>query len=247
MIEQRLRRLRKKIRANRKYVIEKLVHDHSANICVVCGSKNDLTKEHVIPRWSYEGNPEKFFVTNVNGLSQKYNQAVVPACSDCNSQILGALENYLETRFRHTDFGETVLDHDDLEKTILWLELIDYKFHILNLRRKLRKTKNGHYIPYLADMPISIMQDLETSPQKILSRLRSALVKLIIKSKAKSISSLVVFRTKNKDFHFFHSTNQFIFIELASHQVAFFYFLNHHFESNEKAHVAAMEIIEKVY
>lgn len=239
--------LRKKIRRNSKYVIDTLIKDHSANICVLCGSNKGLTKEHVIPKWAFENNPKKYFVTDVNGLNQEYGKTTVPACSECNSYILGTLERYLEIRFRQTNLEKSSFDYDDLEKIILWLEFIDYKFQVLNLRRKLKKPRSGEYIPFLADIPVGIMQKLDISPHKVFSTLRNALRNLSIKSKVKSINSLVVFKTKNETFHFLHNTNEFIFVELASYRIAFFYFINRDFESNEEAHVAAQEIMSKVY
>jgi hypothetical protein len=247
MLEQRLVMLRKKIRHNSKCVIDMLIKDHSANICVICGSKKGLTKEHVIPKWTFENNPKKYFVTDVNGLNQEYSKTTVPACSECNSYILGALERYIEIKFRQTNLEKSSFDYADLEKIILWLEFIDYKFQVLNLRRKLKKPRDGQYIPFLADIPVGIIQNVAVSPFKVFSTLRNALKKLSIKSKVNAINSLVVFKTKNGNFHFFHNTNEFIFVELASYRIAFFYFINRNFESNEEAHVAAREIMSKVY
>jgi hypothetical protein len=245
MVNQRLITLRKKIRSNGKNVIDTLIRDHLANICIFCGSTEALTKEHVIPRWAFNNNPIKNFVTSLNGLSQKYSKTTVPACSECNSLLLGSLESYLENIFSQIDLGEEHFDNNTLEKIVLWLELIDYKFQVLDLRRKLKKPKNSQYIPYLTDIPISIMTS--DSPYKAFSNLRNALKKLRIKSKSNNIYSLVVYKTTNESFHFFHKANEFIFIELPLHEVAFFYFLNKRFESIEESSHSAMNIIKKAY
>lgn len=79
------------------------------------------------------------------------------------------------------------------------------------------------------------------------SNLRGSLKKLSVKSKSTRINSLVVFSTTNPDFHFFHSTNNFIFIELAEFEVAFFYFIKRTFDNPEAAHSAVKEIIRKEY
>jgi hypothetical protein len=247
MIEQRLIMLRKKIRRNGKRIVDTLIDNHAANICIICGSNKGLTKEHVIPKWTFENNPKKYFVTDVNGLRQEYIKTTLPACSECNSYVLGVLERHLELKFRQANLNQNSFDYDDLEKIILWLELIDYKFQILNLKRKFKKPSEGQFIPFLADMPVSIMQDIDLSPYKIFSTLRSALKKLSVKSKATAINSLVVFKTKNESFYFFHKTNEFIFIELASYRVAFFYFFNQRFKSEYEAYAAAWKIISEVY
>lgn len=219
MIEQRLITLRNKVRPNGKHVIDTLLSDHLANICVICGSSENLTKEHVIPKWVFENNPKSYFSTEINGINQEYSKTTIPTCSECNSHILGALERYVEITLRRSDID---FDSSVTEKIILWLEFIDYKFQVLNLRRKLKKPKNSKFIPFLADMPISIMQKMDVSPHKVFSNLRNALKKLSIKSKVNRVNSLVVYTTTNKSYHFFHKTNEFIFIELPKHQIAFF-------------------------
>ena len=136
----------------------------------------------------------------------------------------------------------------ELQKIIIWLELIDYKFQILNLRRKFRRLKDGDYIPYLANLPIAIMQDnASIPPSKVFSNVRNALKRLSIKSKESKINSLVVFKTSNESFHFFHKMNEFIFIELPDQNLALFYFYQQEFEQPKEAFDKAMEIIKKLY
>ncbi|MER5126922.1 hypothetical protein [Serratia marcescens] len=62
--------------------------------CILCGKlHNKLSKEHIVPRWL-----QKYFNLNnqklrlSNGTSIRYNQAVVPACHTCNSEIFSSLE-----------------------------------------------------------------------------------------------------------------------------------------------------------
>lgn len=247
MIEQRLIILRKKIRSRSKVATNGLIKGHNPNICIICGSANSLTKEHVIPKWIFENDSKKFFNTLINEIGQKYSKTTIPACSDCNSHILGALEHYLEILFRENKSHGNSFSNNEIEKIILWFELIDYKFHVLNLRRKFHKPKNGQYIPYLSDLPISIMQNIDTSPSKIHSSLRKSLKRLSVKSKTKKINSLVVFKTTNENFHFFHNTDEFIFVELPKYHIALFYFINQEFKTNQKAYNSAMGIIRKVY
>ena len=54
--------LRKRIRLNGKGIIEHLVRNHfdpenianEDEICSFCGSDNRTTKEHVLPKWTFE-------------------------------------------------------------------------------------------------------------------------------------------------------------------------------------------------
>jgi phosphoenolpyruvate carboxylase len=97
-------------------------------------------------------------------------------------------------------------------------------------------------------MPIAMFQGpMDQSPSKVFSNLRNALRTLTIKSKIQKHNSLCVLRTTNPDFHFFHSTNNYIFIELAQYNVAFFYFYKQEFATAAEATKLAQEIVQKEY
>jgi len=247
MIEDRLKKLRKKVRINSKKVVNSIINDPNTNSCAFCGAINKITKEHVIPKWAFNNNPQKGFISPINGLNQKYSKTTIPACFECNSYILGELEKFIEYEFRKTDDLKEGLKEDVLEKTILWLEIIDYKYQYLDLRRKFKKHKDTNFIRFLSEIPIGIMQDVELSPAKVYTNLRIAFTKLSVKSKAKRINSILIFKTSNKEFHFFHKRNDYIFIELPEYRIAIFYFLSKSFTTNIDAHESAMKIIQKIY
>jgi len=247
-VNTRLVALRKKIRINHKKIIDALIEDHQAILCIFCGSTEELTREHVIPRWVYGHCTKRTFITNTNGSSQTFNKTTLPVCKHCNSHILGFLESHLKHEFDRVDITSSSFTKEITELIILWLETIEYKFQVLDLRRKLNKVKGTEYSPYIGKMPISMFQGpMDTSPFKVFSNLRGSLKTLCVKSKSAKINSLVVFSTTNPDFYFFHSTNNFIFIELADFEVAFFYFIKRTFDSPEAANSAAKEIISKEY
>lgn len=247
MIDQRLIELRQTVRSNSKTIIDTLLNNHKASICILCSSNENLTKEHVIPKWTFGNNQEENFITQINGISQSFSKTTLPACSHCNSYILGALENYLELLFRHKNLSVEYFSDDEKSKIILWLEFINYKFNVLNLRREFKKPKDGAYVPYLADFPISILQRIDESPSKIFSKFRNSLKNLSIKSRKKQLNSLIVFETTNKNFDIFHHTNEYIFIELPQHNVALFYHFNKHFKDVRDASNSAKEILNMYY
>lgn len=247
MIDKRLVELRKRVRSSRKIVIDTMLEDHSANICIVCGATDDLTKEHVVPKWAFDNNQKKFFVTAINGIGQSYSKTTLHACEECNGHLLGSLERHIEQLFRHSDVTQTPLSDSDKQKVILWLELIDYKFQALDLRRKLKKPKDGPYIKFLADYPVGVMQRLDFSPSKVFSMFRNSLKRLEIADKSKRLNSLVVFSTSNENYHFFHQANEYIFVELPQHKIALFYYINKSFIDERSAYESAMNIIKKVY
>ncbi|WP_435237466.1 hypothetical protein ACR30L_07835 [Psychromonas sp. PT13] len=247
-INLKLVQFRKKIRVNQKKVIDTIIGDHSTQSCIFCGETSFLTKEHVIPQWVYNRCTKRTFVTTTNGVSQTYNKTTLPACKDCNSNILGALERHLKHEFEKTDASIQGFSNETLELIILWLQTLEYKFQVLDLRRNLNKVKGADYIPFIGKMPISMFQGSpDTSPAKVFSNLRASLKALSIKSKSKKLNSLCVIYTKNQDFHFFHASNEFIFIELAEYGVAFFFFYNRIFDDNADAIIAAREIVEDHY
>ena len=247
-LNNKLIEFRKKVRVNQQGVVDSIIRDHSANICVFCGEVNGLTKEHVIPQWVYDRCVKRNFITTTNGSAQAYHNTTVPACGDCNNSILGALEKYLIKKFQVVNLRDDFFSDGDLDLIILWLEIIEYKFHVLDLRRNLNKIKTAEYIPYIGKMPIAMFQGpMDQSPSKVFSNLRSALKTLAVKSKVRRHNSLCSFYTKNPDFHFFHSTNNFIFIELAKYNVAFFYFYKRDFATVEEAAFQAKKILKSEY
>ena len=80
--EDTLLRLRLVARKNGKYVMNKLFDDYLTGhlnkeinaSCLLCGSKSNLTKEHVLPKWVFENDPKRTFTTDVNQLPQKYRE-----------------------------------------------------------------------------------------------------------------------------------------------------------------------------
>ncbi|NYS76356.1 MULTISPECIES: hypothetical protein [Halomonadaceae] len=247
-LNKKLIEFRKKIRKNQKNIIDSIIDDHSTNICIFCGKADDLTKEHVIPQWVYDRCTKRNFVTTTNKTSQTYNKTTVPACKDCNNSILGELERYLKHRFNDIDLLEEYFTDSDIEKIILWLETLEYKLQVLDLRRNLNKVKGSEYIPYIGKIPIAMFQGpMDQSPSKVFSNLRNSLKTLSVKSKVYKRNSLCVLHTKNPDFYFFHSTNNFIFIELAQYNVAFFYFYKEEFNSAMEAASKAKKIVKNEY
>jgi hypothetical protein len=213
-----------------------------------CGRAEDLTREHVLPKWTFESEPNKYFVTNINGLKQKYIKTVVPACSECNSKILGLLEKQIKSSFEAVDLEKEFFSNKETDQIIFWLEIIDFKFQVLNLRRNFLKHKDAEYVPYLSDIPLSLMQNQASiSLNEVKEKVMNSANRISTQSKESKRNSLLVFKTKNPDFHFFHEMDDFIFIELPRFDTAIFLFLEKEFEQQTKAHKKAMTIIEEVY
>lgn len=219
-----------------------------ADICIFCSFDKNITKEHVIPRWLFDGCTKKDFITNINGIRQTYNKTTVPTCSTCNTDLLNELEKYITALFRTIDFQNNFFKNEEIVNIIRWLEIIEYKFQILNIKRTFLTSKENGFIPYLADFPISLLRsNKEYSPSKVVSEIRRAQRRITVKNKSQNLYSLVIFKTTNPGFHFFHTMDEFIFIELPKYKIALFYFFNKKFETPKDAYIQAMKIIETSY
>lgn len=248
--------LRIQLRQQSKHIIRHILQNHiikntiktNTEICIFCNRTNNLTKEHVLPKWTFEKDTEKFFITDVNESEQTYNKTTVPVCADCNNGVLAYIESYIITTLKNTDLSKAFFTSEEAQNIIRWLEIIEYKFHVLEARRKFIKHKSSGYIPYLADIPVSVMRkEIDYSPAKVIARLRLSQRRVTIKEKTRNENALVVFKSKNESFHFFHQMNEYIFLELPEFQVALFYFYSKYFESNSDAHHEAMRTMNRSY
>lgn len=119
-LKNRLKLLRKKVKNNSAYIADQLIQKNGDKyLCIFCGSKDELTKEHVLPKWTFESQPERHFVTNINGLSQNYIKTVVPTCFECNSYILGFLEKQIKTSFEDIDLQTDSFSRKEQDNIIL--------------------------------------------------------------------------------------------------------------------------------
>jgi len=259
-IDNKLRSFRTLIRKNSKGFIAHIIDtkisrsnlsnnsSKKTELCIFCNSSINITKEHVIPRWAFDKSTEKYFITDVNGMNQTYNKTTVPACAKCNNDSLSYLESYIINLFESKDWGKSFFSNYETQNIVRWLEIIEYKFQVLDIRKRFISSKQNGFIPFLADFPLSILRkSKDYSPSKVISEIRFAQKRITIKSKDKNINSLVIFKTKNESFYFFHNMNEFIFLELPQYKIALFYFYTKSFETNLSAYKEAMGIIKNIY
>ncbi len=248
MIEERVNIFKEKIYKNLDNIIDSFIEDHSSSVCSFCGSSENITREHVLPRWTFWETPERTFVTTANKLPQKYNSSTVPACFECNSYLLGAFEDYIKELLNNRSLPEDFFSETEIKSIIFWFELIEYKFQLFDLRRSFLKHKDHNFIKYLKNIPIAMMhQNLSGDPEEVFSNLKSALQRCSEEISDSKLNSLVIFKTKNESFHFIHSIENFIFLELPQCGKAFFYFFNKEFKEDRDAYLECMEVIKENY
>jgi hypothetical protein len=256
MVDDCFKFLRKSMRNKGRNIIQHIKRNHfdplniagEGEICIFCGSGENLTKEHVIPKWSFQNDPSRSFITRINNSEQSFIKTAIPACSTCNNNVLSKIEKYIKTLLLDTDLENHYFEYEDSLNIIRWLELIEYKFHVLEFRRKFRAQKASQYVPVLRDIPISIMRySIEMSPYAALAQLRLSQSRIKRKEKDSRYYSMIIYKTKNEQPHFFHAMDKFIYFEFPEYGMALFYFFNEEFSSNYDAADKAKQIISDYY
>jgi hypothetical protein len=256
MVDDYFKLLRKNIRLNGKSIVDHVKRNHfdplnfaqEEDICSFCGTENEMTKEHVLPKWSFQNDPDRYFITKINDTTQSFIKTSIPACAICNNAILSKIENYINRLFLKTDLNTDYFEYEESLNIIRWLEIIEYKFHVLNFRRKFRRNKSEDYIPLIRDVPMSVMRiNIGLSPYKALSQLRKSQARIKRKEKDSRYYSLVIFKSKNTQSLFFHTMDEYIYFEFPEYQMAMFYFYNQEFGSNYDAANEAKKIILNNY
>jgi uncharacterized CHY-type Zn-finger protein len=256
-IAESLIKLRVNIRKNSKRIVDNLIENFliyrsSRNNfivnhqCLFCGETEDLTREHILPKWLFENIQNKFYVNGVNGQKRSYAEATVPACRVCNSELLNEIERHIKNTFTTKPVGTNSYTEEDFENIIRWLEIIHYKLQVTDLIQRFIKHKDGRMVEYLRQMPLAILREGGISPFRVEVELRNSIRRISIKSKADRSGSLAFFITKNTTFHFFHN-DHFIFIELPQYKLAVFYFYKKNFKSEQELGLAVQKEIEKYY
>ncbi|SFB60337.1 hypothetical protein [Algoriphagus aquimarinus] len=256
MADESFKLLRKNFRNNGKFIIDHVKRNHfdpsdfaeEDDICSFCGQTVNMTKEHVLPKWCFENDPERSFNTVINDSSQYLIKTVIPACSICNNETLSRIEKYINKLFRNTDLKSNYYEYEESLNVIRWLEIIDYKFHVLNFRRKFTRNHTQDFIPYLKKIPISVMRmNIDMSPYRAMSQLRASQARIRKKDKETKYNSLIFWKSKNKQSLFFHTMDEYIYFEFPEFKMAMFYFYKKEFESNFDAEKEAKQIVIKNY
>jgi hypothetical protein len=245
--------IRKIVRAHGKHVMRKLFDDYVTGPItkkvipsyILCGAEENITKEHVLPKWVFESNEKRYFTTDVNQLSQSYIKATLPACQRCNSELLNGIERYIQKTLSEVDLKKRYYSQEEWENVIRWLEIIDFKFQVWDIITKFRAHKTAGYVPFFADLSIAFMRDI--SVRSVTSKARLALKRIGTKNKTRRADSLIVGRTIEKTFHYFHKSGQFMHLELPTYNKMFFIFYEKEHVNDKAVLKEAMEIIKEVY
>lgn len=219
---------------------------NTAEICVFCGSKVQLTKEHVFPRWVFEKKTSLEFVSSANKLTQTYNKAVIPCCANCNNSILSEIEKYILNGIKQFSFSR--FDQEEFQYNLIrWLEIIDYKCQVFDCRRKFLKFPKSDYDPFWGILPLSVMNHFESfAPFKPFDQLRNTQRRISVMRKSDRLYSLLILQMSKPHFDFFLKPTQYIYVSVPFRNIAFFYFFKEEFSSRQKAWNKAKFIMKKV-
>lgn len=215
-------------------------------ICVFCNTQENITKEHIIPKWVFERDTNLSFISKTNKQTQTYNKSTIPACRNCNNTLLSSIEKNTKETVRNIQSKKN-LTLEDYENLIRWMEIIDYKLQVHDLRTKFLKYGKDTFDKEFGMMPRAIIRDLIFfNVFKTRSFLRNSQRRITVKSKHKKLNSLVIFRTKEPYFGFFNNPNEYVFISFPMFNIAFFYFLRKEWADYDNATEEARYIMKKV-
>lgn len=239
-------KLREEIRTSHMYVMNNIYLDTAVDLCFFCGTPKHLTKEHVIPKWTFKNDSEISFNTTANGLGHKFIGATIPACNSCNSLYLSSIEyrlKWLLENVNHNDFY-----NEDIDLVIWWLQCISYKLQVFDFRKKIIKPKGMDFSKEASELPLALFrQDGKVDELNTFFQLDVTRFELTKKLKPQIRNSLVLYKTTNKENHFFHKVDDFIFVEIAHIGYAFFLFFNIMFPNKSDASTLSKEIINEYY
>lgn len=215
-------------------------------ICVFCGSTNQLTKEHVFPKWFFEKKTNLVFVSSANRLTQTFNKAVIPSCANCNNSILSEIEKNILNGIKRFDFSN--FDQEEFQCNIIrWLEILDYKCQVYDCRRKFLKFPNCDHDPLWGSLPVSVMNHFVSfAPFRPFDYLRNTQRRIAVMKKIDRLTSLLIFEMSKPNFDFFLKPAQYIYVSIPFRNIAFFYFFKENFSSRKKAIKKAKFIMKKV-
>lgn len=180
------------------------------NFCILCGKAKDITKEHLLPQWTFEKNIKLGFY-NENNYLFSFHNAYIPCCKNCNSIILSKVEQYIKDILIKENKNFSDLEKENI---IFWLKYIIFKFEILRfnkIKSKDLKIKKEYVnnINFSIDKKINYYLIFKTFLCKITS---------------KDILSLTIKKdTKNKHFKFYYKKGEFIFLTLPQYNISIFY------------------------
>ena len=245
--------LRVNFRKNGYFIAENIYNrfhpgsfDVGAEICVFCSSSEKLTREHLFPKWFFQGKINDVFISKTNQLTQTYNKAVVPCCPYCNNSLLAEIEKTIFTGVQSFDFNQAGQD-DFLCNVIRWLEILDYKCQVYDCRRKYIKSGNSKYDPFWGILPLAVMNHFKDfAPFRPFDHLRNTQRRITRKRKIDKLNSLVVFEMSRPNFDFFVKPTEYIYASMPFRAISFFYFFRQSFPSVNLAAKKAKYIMKKV-
>lgn len=253
LIDKAFLELRKIVRAQGRYVMRKLFDDYVTGpitkplvpSCIICGTEENITKEHVVPRWVFENDPTYSFTIGINGQNKDFISATLPACARCNSELLNNIERYIQKTLSEVGINTRSYSQKELANIIRWLEIIEYKYQIWTIASKFVRLKGAEYLPSLADFSIAFIKEM--SVRTITSKMRLALARISTKDKIGRTKSLAIGVTIKPTFYFAVSSGDFLHLEIPSYKKVFFYFFTKEYKRHGYAWKRAFKIIHTHY
>ncbi|NME36701.1 MULTISPECIES: hypothetical protein [Fusobacterium] len=198
------------IKENLTTILSLLTKNKEIGFCILCGNNEKITKEHLIPQWTFEKNIKLGFYDENNCLFSFHN-TYIPCCKKCNSIILSKVEQYIKDIFSKEEKTFSILEKENI---IFWLKYIIFKIEILGFEKieskdlKIKKEKTNS-INFSTNQKINYFLIFENFLKGITEE---------------NINSLIIKKDiENKYFKFSYKKGEFIFLTLPQCHVSIFY------------------------
>lgn len=198
------------VKTNLTTILKSLTENKEINFCILCGNNKEITKEHIIPQWTFEKNIKLGFYDENNCLFSFHN-TYIPCCKKCNSIILSKVEQYVRDILSKEVKNFSISEKENI---IFWLKYIIFKLEILNFEKieskdfKIKK-ENINNINFSTDKKINYSLIFENFLKEITEE---------------NINSLIIKKDiDNKYFKFSYKRGEFIFLTLPQCNLSIFY------------------------
>ncbi|MCI6152479.1 hypothetical protein [Fusobacterium perfoetens] len=198
------------IKINLNKTLNLFTKNKEINFCILCGNDKRITKEHIIPQWTFEKNIKLGFY-NENSCLFSFHNAYLPCCQKCNSIILSKVEQYIRDILAKEEKNFSILEKENI---IFWLKYIIFKLEILGFEKieskdfKIKKESINN-INFSTNKKINYSLIFENFLEEITKE---------------NINSLIIKKDiENKYFKFSYKKGESIFLTLPQCNLSIFY------------------------
>lgn len=182
--------------------------------CILCGTKENITKEHLLPKWTFEKDIKKSFYISPDDTLYSYRLSYLPCCKNCNCHILGNFEQCIKELFNRKEKEYSLEEKKDI---IFWIKYLDFKFKVFGIEKACHSSKKNKSHSGLFNREKNNHSDF---------------IKELLREIENS-DSLIISEANQKNFDFFYWKNHYFSMTLPQCNISIFYFFTNKIENIE--------------